>query len=382
MTTWGPDPPRQHGRQRIESVISRPSINGDGPAQSGARLQFLYIVVTVAAALTGLGACDRNGAGQTQAAAADATGVEPGAVSIVALRASPDLTENSAAAASASQPSVIFTINDSGNEAILYAFDTTGMGRGAWRVINAVNKDWEDVSFGPCAGDALAAPGPAPDPGGSNAGVARQEAPLSRRCVYIGDTGDNSEIRDRPSIYRMAEPAAQQSGYMGELTAERIGLHYADGPHDVEAMYVAPDGAIWLITKRPRFDASGHLRPALVFRIAPEAWTTPGTVTVATLVDSLPLVPGSAPLRYVTDAALSPDAQALAVRTYGQVFVYPIDSATGRILRTPAASRCNIAQLHERQGEGITWLDSSGRLLLTSEGGSEPIRLITCPMPR
>ncbi len=335
------------------------------------------------AAVTWFAACDGNDGGRTQATGSDSSGgVEPGEVSIVPLRASPDLTENSAAAASATQPGVIFTINDSGNEPILYAFDTTGMGRGAWRVINAVNKDWEDVSFGPCAGDALAAPGPAPDPGRSKAGVARQEAPPSRRCVYIGDTGDNSEIRDRPSIYRMAEPAARQSGYVGDLTAERIGFHYSDGPHDVEAMYVAPDGATWLITKRPRFDTAGRLRPALVFRIPAEAWVTPATTAVAALVDSLPLVPGSAPLRYLTDAALSPDAHALAVRTYGQVFVYPIDSATGRILRSPVASTCNVARLVEPQGEGITWLDSSGRLLLTSEGRSEPIRLISCPMPR
>ncbi len=340
-------------------------------------------MVTVVA-LTWLAACDLNGGGdgRSGAAATDATEVEPGAVSIVPLHASRDLTENSAAAASATQPGVIFTINDSGNEPILYAFDTTGAGRGAWRVTNAVNNDWENASLGPCSGETPAPPPPARDPAGSTGGAPRPAVPPPPHCVYIGDTGDNSEIRDQPSLYRVREPLAEQSGYLGALTAERIGLHYTDGPHDVEAMYVTPDGAIWLITKRPRFDPSGHLRPALVFRIAPEAWDTPGTVTLATLVDSLPLVPGSAPLRYVTDAALSPDAHALAVRTYGQVFVYPVDSATGRILRTPVASRCNIARLHERQGEGVTWLDSSGRLLLTSEGGSEPIRLITCPMPR
>ena len=42
----------------------------------------------------------------------------------------------------------------------------------------------------------------------------------------------------------------------------------------------------------------------------------------AALVDSLPIVPGSAPLRLITDAALSPDAKHLAVRTYAQLFVF------------------------------------------------------------
>ena len=101
---------------------------------------------------------------------------------------------------------------------------------------------------------------------------------------------------------------------------------YADGPHDVEAMYVARDGTVYLITKRPLKNANGMPREALVFALPPEAWMhSPAT---AALVDSVPIAPGSAPMRLITDASLSPNGRLLAVRTYAQVYVFATDAAT------------------------------------------------------
>ena len=79
---------------------------------------------------------------------------------------------------------------------------------------------------------------------------------------------------------------------------------------------------------------------------------------------------------WVTDAALSPDGQRLAVRTYNEVDVFPL-FPTGR-LGSPLT--CNAAGLG-LQGEGIAWLDQT-RLLLTSEQpagtGPAPIYMVTC----
>jgi hypothetical protein len=125
----------------------------------------------------------------------------------------------------------------------------------------------------------------------------------------------------------------------------------------------------------------GRPRPALVFLLPAASWGQRGDVT-ARLVDSLPIVPGSAPLRLVTDAALSPDAHVLAVRTYAQVYTFATDSLTGRVRGAIPPGVCNIVALGVWPGEGVTWFGRSGRLLLTSEGRESPMGVVQCPMPR
>jgi hypothetical protein len=276
-------------------------------------------------------------------------------VSTVAMHARRELTENSAAAMSTRQPGVLFTINDSGHDALLFAIDTTGADRGVWRVIGATNVDWESTSIGSC-------------------GVARPDA----SCVYIGDTGDNVGSHPWRVIYRVAEPVA--SGATDTVRAEELRYAYADARHDVEAMYVAPNGDTFLITKRPIADGAGHLRRALVFRLPAAAWRARG-VTMAQLVDSLPIVPGSIPLRSITDASLSPDARHLAVRTYSQVYVFATDSLSGVVNRAVTPTVCDLTPLGERQGEGVTWANARGRLVFTSEGRNEPLRIGDCQLP-
>ena len=288
----------------------------------------------------------------------DTMGVVPLNPLRVELDARPELVENSGATLSRTQPGVFFTINDSGNSPMLFALDTTGADRGAWRVTGARNADWEAVSVGPCGAEA----GP-------------------KECVYIGDVGDNEAVRPSRTIYRVPEPAAQQRAFLGSVAATRLVYRYADRPHDVEAIYVAPSGDTYLITKRRLLGPGRRLRPSLVFRIPASAWSA-GVDAVAELVDSLPIVPGSAPLRQVTDAALSPDGRRLAVRTYAQVFVFATDSASGRVRGAIPPSVCNVVSLGRLQGEGVAWFGRSGKLLLTSEGRRSPMYAVDCPMPR
>jgi hypothetical protein len=317
----------------------------------------------VIAATVALSSCDRpaaDGAGQRSLyVATDSMGAAPTNVSTVPIRTRPSLLENSVAVVSRRQPGVFYSMNDSDNEPLVFALDTTGNDRGVWRVTNASNIDWESASLGPC-------------------GPADQTAD----CLYIGDTGDNDAVLSTRAIYRAVEPTAAASpGFNGSFVAEKLSYSYPDGPRDVEAMFVAPNGDMFLITKRPLRGADGRLRPALIYRLPATAWGAT-TRVVAQLTDSLSLVPGSAPLRVVTDAALSPNGRHVAVRTYMQVFVFATDSATGRIEHSVAPSVCNIVSLGEAQGEGISWVDDRGRFVFTSEGGSSPFVIANCPVPR
>lgn len=309
--------------------------------------------------------CDPAGSQQRRLvsryyASTDSMGATPTNLSIVRTTAPTDLVENSAATMSMTQPGIFFSINDSGNDALLFALDTTGRGRGVWRVTNANDSDWEAASVGPCA-----------------AGVASW-------CVYIGDVGDNEARRRSRRIYRVPEPRAAEPGVgrPDSLSAERLTFEYPNGPQDVEAMYVARNGDAFLIAKRPRLDAARRPLPALVYRLPASAWQEKGDRrAVAELVDSLPISPGSAPFRVITDAALSPDAKHLAVRTYMQLYVFATDPATGRVNREVAPMKCNLLTVDESQGEGVTWANSSGRFVFTTEGQRAPIALADCPLP-
>jgi hypothetical protein len=298
-----------------------------------------------------------------EVAAADSMGVFATDTATLGTMARHDVDEASGAALSATQGGVLFTINDSGNEPLLYALDTTGADRGAWRVRGARNVDWEAVSVGPCG---------APDASGTDGAASS--------CVYIGDVGDNTAERVTRSIYRVPEPAAEGAGFTGSTgRAQQLVYRYSDGPRNVEAMYVAPDGGIFLIMKNTPRRIAARGRRARVYHLSPSAWDGPSPAT-AQLVDSLPIVPGSALGRQITDAALSPDGRHVAVRTYSQVFIFATDSATGRIDSARAPAVCNISDFLE-VGEGIAWLETSGALVLTNEGRSAPIFRVSCPLP-
>jgi hypothetical protein len=300
---------------------------------------------------------------------ADTMGSAPASVRTIALQARPELEENSGVTSSTRQPGIIFTINDSGNDPLLFAFDSGGADRGVWRVTGARNVDWEAISVGPCGprpADAAAVPSPsAPD-----------------ACLYLGDVGDNDAQRPTRVIYRVSEPTAERAGYVGTVTAEALTYRYPDRPHDVEAMYIAPNGSTFLITKRRLTAPDRRLRPSLVFELEASAWGNGAAPAVAERVDSLSIVPGSAPRRQVTDAALSPDGRLLAVRTYTQLFVFATDSVTGRVAGAIRPSVCNLASLGRLPGEGVAWSGRSGKLLLTSEGRRSPMFMVECPVPK
>jgi hypothetical protein len=300
-----------------------------------------------------VGACAK----QEKTAAAEVAATRESAVTdiwTVRIPAGRGLREASAAAMSVTQPGVVFTITDSGNEPRLFAVDTTGALRGVWQIAGGTNLDWEAVAVGPCA-------------------------TAGRSCVYIGDVGDNDAEFPSRAIYRVEEPRA--NGTSGSLAPHVLQFSYPDERHDVESMYVAPNGDIFLITKRPLSAGADVLRPALVYAIPSSAWAAKSRV-VAQLVDSLPIVPGSALLRLVTDAGLSPDGRHLAVRTYTEAYIFATNATTGRVDHAVAPFVCDLVPLGEGQGEGITWGDARGRLVFTSEGKVPQLQLGSCRLPR
>jgi hypothetical protein len=240
----------------------------------------------------------------------------------------PRLTESSGVVASRRYPGVFWTFNDSGNPAELFATDSTGRDFGTFKVTGAQNYDWEAIARGACG---------------------------NTECLYIADTGDNDEVRRSVRLYRVAEPAPSLGARRVSGRAEVLDLRYPDGPHDVEAAVVTPDGAVLLVTK-------GRSRGIREFRVPATSWGR--KMATAEPLGRLAIASGRGYRGLVTDATLSPDGTEVAVRTYSEIFFYRLGA--GDALQ-PLGTACDVTGL-ELQGEGITWLPDDD-FLLTSEGG-------------
>lgn len=260
----------------------------------------------------------------------------------------PRVGESSGVAASHAHPGVFWTVNDSGNDPILFATDTLGTDLGAFEVTGTTNQDWEDAAVGPC-GD--------------------------RSCVYIADTGDNAETRPEVAIHRVPEPVPGRAARGATPAGQTLRVRYPDGPHDVEAMYVDGGGDIHLVSK-------GRTGGVLHFRVREAAWDAAAPV-VAEALGTLPLDPGLSLSDRITGAALSPDGGTAVVRSYRRLHFFAVRD-DGRLapLGSPPVA-CSVAGL-EPQGEAVTWLGAD-RLVLTSERflGLAPgtIHVVECPIP-
>ena len=256
--------------------------------------------------------------------------------------AHPDLVECSGVAVSRRHPGILWTHNDSGNDPLLFATDTLGRDLGAIVVSGAENRDWEDLAIGPCG---------------------------SAFCLYVGDTGDNREVRLSVTLYRVQEP---ELGATSTQPAQKLELRYPDGAHDAEAMYVDARGDLYLITK-------GRSRGVLLFRVRQEAWASGATVAEA--LGSLAIDPQGTLSNMVTGADIDSGNGLVVLRTYRDIYVFRRAPDGTMASRVPVRV-CDIAGL-ESQGEGIAWL-GDGRLILTSEEGNlgpGTVTILHCPNP-
>ncbi len=158
------------------------------------------------------------------AAAADPVFVGP--VEAGQLAAPPRL-ETSGFAASQRDPGILWTHDDSGGAASLYAVKTTGELVGELRIDGTINVDWEDL-----------------------ASFVRD----GKAWLLIADTGDNTAQRGTVLLHIVAEPAIAGFATKHKLhvsPARTLRVRYEDGPRDCEGVAVDPaEGAIYLLSKR------------------------------------------------------------------------------------------------------------------------------------
>jgi hypothetical protein len=177
-----------------------------------------FVVPTVLALFL-LNAC------KPQAGHSDSTSAPPVNMVRTGWLASDQIMEASGIQASHAREGDFFVHEDSG-EPVLYAIDETGADLGTIAIVPAKNRDWEDITSVPVAGE---------------------------RWLVIGDIGDNMAKRESIRLYFVEEPRTGKfNRYSGEqILKHALSLTYPDGPRDCESLAYDPvTEQILLLSKR------------------------------------------------------------------------------------------------------------------------------------
>lgn len=252
------------------------------------------------------------------------------------------IDESSGIVASRINNGIFWTHNDSGNPPLIYAFDTQGKHRGAFRVIGAENDDWEDIAI-------------ATDVTGKS-------------YLYIGDIGDNGEKRESIIVYRVAEPVvkledvtATKANPLQTEKAEAIRLLYPDGKHNAETLLVHPTtGDIYVITKTSK-GAAG------VYKTTNPSTSLPNKLVKVANVSVPSGLPG-----LLTGGEISPDGRRVILCDYFAAFEFVLSPSTkfDDLWKTKPLV-VNISQ--RQQGEAVCYSVDGKAIYATSEKTPAPL---------
>jgi len=182
----------------------------------------------------------------------------------------------------------IWLIEDSGNDDAIYEVSTRGKRLREFKVKNAKNIDWEDLTK---------------DDKGN---------------LYIGDFGNNNNDRKDLVIYKIPNPTAQPGD---KIEAEKINFKYPDQKeyppmpskrkYDTEALFYL-DSMLYIITKDRSSPFSGE---ALIYTVPAKAGNYD-----ATMVGTFNTCNKSTTCQ-ITSAAISPDKKKIVLLGYGSLWV-------------------------------------------------------------
>ncbi|WP_261768562.1 MULTISPECIES: hypothetical protein [unclassified Rhodococcus (in: high G+C Gram-positive bacteria)] len=183
--------------------------------------------------------------------------------------------------------------------------------------------------------------------------------------LWLSDTGDNLRSRDTVALASM-DPSSGE----GELHR----LTFPDGPHDAETVLIEPGGRPVIVTKEVS-GVSGIYVPAGDETV--EQLASPGPTPLKRVGERAfqrtdtpggpPFITGSI---LATGGAVSRDGAVAAVRTYTDVYLFPVTDGdvAGALTGDPVV----VALPSQPQGEAVAF-DIDGNLLVASEAAGGPL---------
>ncbi len=247
------------------------------------------------------------------------------------------LNEASGIAASQYFNPLLWTHNDSGDKARLFALNASGGDIGTVTLAGVENRDWEDIAIGP---------GPVMD----------------SSYIYIGEIGDNRAQYAIKYIYRFPEPQLNDKSRMIDriiTEVDRIAFRYPDGPRDAETLMIDPENRdIYIVSKREDQNR--------LYRL-PYPQSTDTTI-IAEMIRTLPLTSATA-------GDISSDGRHIVVKNYEYVYYWHREpgQSLGDAL---SASPKTLPYQQEPQGEALCWnRDVTGYYTISEQKSDQPVRI-------
>jgi len=241
--------------------------------------------------------------------------------------------ESSGLAAGRVDEGVYYTLEDAGNDAVIYPFRLDGLALRPQVLEGATNTDWEDIAAGPCPSAVL------------------DNQPDAEGCLYVADIGDNDETRDHVTLWVVPETTDDT------VTALGCDLVYADGKaHDAEALAVSPDGVVRIFTKSSNSPTEVYKANSL------SCFGEPQTIDKEAEIEL------DEP---VTGAAMRADGQALVLRAKEHAWLWA--GCSLRLQDTPT----DVDLPGEPFGEAVTFTPD-GLLATTQEEATFTVRIWPC----
>ena len=254
-----------------------------------------------------------------------------------------DIDEASGIVASRMNQDVFYTLNDSGGEPAVYAFNSVGEHLGIYTIDGVTNRDWEDIAIG----------------GG----------PGYQQYIYVADIGDNNNQYDTKYIYRFEEPIVScNQTPVDEIiyNAETISVQYPTVNYDAETLMHDPlTNDLYIVTKRLQASPVGHDE---VYRVEFPQSTT--QIIVMEDVGSLSYPPSLDPIggayHGATGGEISPLGDEILIKTY--THVYHWKRQQNQTLVDAFQNDYNsVTYTLEPQGEAICWESNCNGYFTTSE---------------
>ena len=247
---------------------------------------------------------------------------------------------------------LLWIVNDSGDEPVIYAVGTDGADRGHVRLLEAENRDWEDlVSF-----------------------RLKNEAYL-----LVADVGDNQAARPNVVLYILKEPSinGDQMKHPSNVNwIQKIQFIFEDGSRDCEAVAVdITDQKILLLTKRDRPPVLYELPLVLGIRIQ---------TAVAKRLKKVDTIPSPTAADLIEDPRfgrfrsqptamdISRDGKLVVVQTYKFAYLFP-KSENDSWAAVFAARPKTVVVPKLKQTEAVCFGSDSNHLYVTSEQRPAPI---------
>jgi hypothetical protein len=258
------------------------------------------------------------------------------------------IDESSGLVVSSTADDVLFTHNDSGGQARLFAVDGQGRTLTTYELPGVQARDWEDLARGP-------------DEQG-------------RSSLWIGDIGDNHGVRDGGIlVHRLPEPAVGRDGATVTTPAPTsFRLVYPDRPRDAETLLVHPrTGRLYVVGKAPFgrtgvYAAPERLDPAApnvlerVAAVAPRLTGTAGGPDIGSVAQLL-----------FTGGDVAPDGSRVVLRTYTDLYEWAVP---GEDVAAAFATEPVVSPLPPtRQGEAVGYGRDGRSVLVSSEGAGAPV---------